>query len=330
MTSRSLFSRQWGHQRVARRIRAAFTLVELLTVVAIIGVLIGLLLPAVQAAREAARRTSCTNNLKQLGLAVHGHHNALKFVPPGFQSYGRSGPSDYSWRDGFGVGWNVFLFPFMEQQAVFDGFVTALKTKNASYVLYTPIAVGDIRWDQGGNAVYKTILTDVICPSDTLPQLNPHAGKSDDNWPKSNYLGMAGNDALHSRWQDGGLEYDYEGSGMFFPNSQVRFRHVTDGLSNTLLFAEQSGNQSSTWCGVRFGKYLDFVLKSSHDDWPYRINSPASHSHAIRNAVRSNHPGGAMFCLADGSVVFLNETIAPALYDDLGTRAGGEAARVPN
>jgi prepilin-type N-terminal cleavage/methylation domain-containing protein len=306
----------------------AFTLIELLAVIAIIGLLIALLLPAVQSARESARRITCTNNLKQLGLAAHAHHASLELLPPGFQSHALNHESEIAWHQGFGVGWNVFLLPFMEQQGLFDGFLTALRTKNPHYVPYTPITLGEIRWDQGGSQAYKTIISGVMCPSDLLPSLNPHMGKSNDLWPKSNYLAMAGKDALRGNWT--ALGYDYKGSGMFWPNSQVRFAHVRDGLSNTLMFGEQSDKQSSTWCGPRFGKHLHHVLKSGKNDWAYRINAPPITVWTSRHAIRSNHPGGVLFCLADGAVVFISEMIEPILYEGLGTRAGGEVGCVPN
>lgn len=330
-TGGGLCTRSPGAFRVVHPIgsRTALTLVELLVVIAIVAVLVGLLLPSIQAARETARRISCSNNLKQLGLAAHAHHNSMNWLPPGFQSHALTHvDSATAWSGGFGVGWNVFLLPFMEQATVFDGFMNALRTKNPHYVPYTPITRGETRWDQGGNQAYKTIINGVMCPSDMLPSLNPNAGKSDDNWPKSNYFAMAGNDNLRGNW--GTLGYDYKGSGMFWPNSQVSFAHVRDGLSNTLMFGEQSDKESSSWCGVRFGGYFHAALKSSRNGWEYQINAPPTTAWTSRHAIRSNHPAGVAFCLADGSVVFISEMIAASLYEGLGTRAGREPGCVPN
>lgn len=124
--------------------KSGFTLVELLVVIAIIGVLIALLLPAVQAAREAARRMQCTNNLKQLGIGMHNHHDTKGLFPPGFRSISETNTSG-NWKTSHALGWCVFLLPFMEQNSLYEETLGFIKSNNAAFTLDEPVQTGLIK-----------------------------------------------------------------------------------------------------------------------------------------------------------------------------------------
>ena len=207
---------------VRKHSRTGFTLVELLVVIAIIGILVGLLLPAVQAAREAARRMQCSNNVRQLGIAVHNYESAYRRLPSGWVASNAHGEP--------GWGWAAALLPFMEGSN-----------------LHQQIEA-DIH-DQ----VRVTVVPTFLCPSDTGANLFEIAegdghdhdhdaryrvGRIDDEGEKlfqvskSNYVGMFGTFELE--------DAPYNGNGMFYGNSRIKFRDVTDGLSNTLMVGERN------------------------------------------------------------------------------------------
>ncbi|MGL6193726.1 MAG: DUF1559 domain-containing protein [Thermoguttaceae bacterium] len=298
--------------------QSAFTLVELLVVIAIIGILIALLLPAVQAAREAARRMQCTNHLKQLGLAMHNHHDATGQFPRGTLSAAESN----SWTDRHALGWNVFLLPYMEQQATYDYLMQILKQNNADMDLSKPLQAGNFDWWTNANPNAATIQISYLrCPSCPMEDTNRHLG----NNAKTNYVGIAGNDDLYLNWQPHG--FNFRGTGIFYPNSKTTMGTMSDGTSNTLIFGEIHGRGDSpatTWVGINVGNYLNGILKSTRNHAVYRINAPTSVNQW--NPVRSMHTGGANFARGDGSVTFLSETIDPVIYDAAGTCAGGESA----
>lgn len=215
--------------------RRAFTLVELLVVIAIIGVLVGLLLPAVQAAREAVRRSSCQNNLHQLALAGHNYHSSFNQLPSGWVSSGNSNLPGWSWAAG--------MLGEMEQNN-----------------LYEQIDFGVPIHDSSHRAVRETSIKSMICPSDTGSTLfeiaegeehddhddhddhdhdHDHHGENVDEGDhklfriaKANYSGVFGTFELH--------DAPFAGDGLFYANSALRFRDVTDGLSTTLMFGERS------------------------------------------------------------------------------------------
>ena len=330
----------------------AFTLVELLVVIAIIGILIALLLPAVQAAREAARRMQCTNNLKQLGLAMHNHHDSLKLFPPGSLSTTRTNPDQAVPDSGAGVhalGWNFFLLPYMEATATYEHTAQILRRENPNITFDRPIETGVIRWwtprqtSTPENNGARIVISYLQCPSCPMDEYNINAGNMGEN-AKSNYIAIAGNDRLSLNWQglrnpvNTGDVLSYKGSGIFYPNSKVKMGGISDGTSNTVMFGEIHGRQSeavgnspaSVWIGLSQGNYLNGIMKSTRDsatkdnDQPrYRINYPANLD--AWNAVRSLHTGGANFGVADGSVQFVSETIDADTYDTLGSRMSGKS-----
>jgi prepilin-type N-terminal cleavage/methylation domain-containing protein len=310
--------------------KSGFTLVELLVVIAIIGVLVALLLPAIQSAREAARRMRCGNNLKQLAVALHNYESAYKKLPPGWiASTGlmHTGSDSGTGTDGWGSwGWPAIILKYIEQSNLSD----ALK-------------VGDLDMrraldDPALLELMQTRLPAFICPSDIAPRLNdkrPITGFS--NQPRllatSNYVG----------WNSGSFGWipgtggPQERLGIFSMNSQTRLSEVTDGLSNTFAFGERSYKNAETLTGNRiacgaavvfgnrwgthrenarrnplFGNTNTLGLGEGH------INStltgdptnPGLNNNSIcARGVFSYHPNGAQFALVDGSTHFINQNI---------------------
>src|SRR5262249_8657717 len=215
--------------------RLAFTLIELLVVIAIIAILIGLLLPAVQQVREAANRTACQNNLKQIGLALHSFHDARKRFPPGYWDP-RPPP-----QLGPGWGWPVYLLLYLEQAP-----------------LYRALKVDSELFGSGKNLAPPTPLTQTAlsifrCPSDTGPAINPNY----DNHATSNYRGVMAGRAPVIATAAGNvvkLNTPFDAfDGMFWRNSKVRVADVTDGLSNTLAVGEtalDAGRWGGIWAGA--------------------------------------------------------------------------------
>ena len=332
--------------------RKGFTLVELLVVIAIIGILIAVLLPAVQAAREAARRTQCVNTLKQLALAAHQYHDVVGTFPAAILL------SQYDpVRDRYrGASLFVFLLPYMEQGNLYDQWDFADPNKNFSGGLRSRAARGP----------------NLLCPSEPESE-NPLCyssrltGSSVDRHIKvTSYAGNAGTRSYHP--DSGFLETD----GIFFgagpgsqplPNQQpVRLADVTDGASNTLFFGERSRwdpnyntfaergwdwplRYYGNWCGTS-RLSLAHVTLSSYSPINYRLPfsydtragaSPPAGAAADFTyyidlrvcAFGSSHPGGANFALADGSVRFLSETISLMTFRALSTRRGGETVTGP-
>jgi prepilin-type N-terminal cleavage/methylation domain-containing protein/prepilin-type processing-associated H-X9-DG protein len=302
--------------------RGGFTLIELLVVLAIIAILIGLLLPAVQKVREAAARTRCVNNLKQLGLACHGYHDANQALPPGYRA---SGPYvDGATDTAPGWGWAAFLLPFLEQDNLFRqiNFNAPLQAQPA-----------------GG-----TVLPLFLCPSDRPP---PGA------FPVPDALGgtVARAAACSYAACVGGDESDVTdatGRGVFYRNSRTRLTDITDGTSQTILVGERAwSNANGVWAGAISGGVCRrgegnrnpgaasaslpaaaLVLAHSH------LNNATTDSDGGLDDFSSNHPGGSNFVFADGSVHFLRSisgdnadgtfTAASVAFQALGTRAGGE------
>ncbi len=299
--------------------RKAFTLVELLVVIAIIGILVAMLLPAVQAAREAARRMSCSNNMKQIGLGLHLYHDTFRQFPPGWRGYDlTTGQPD--WLGDPGWGWCAAILPYMEQQNLYD----------ESLRFELPITAHE---NEQGRTTYLPMFR---CPSDIGDQMfELHAGHDHMHgvpsqsglagfpllMPTANYVGVFGTVDLHDACENGPCR----GDGVFFLNRGIRMAEISDGLSQTLMVGERSSKLSySTWVGA--------VAHAEHG--PARVvgvgryppNSEACPEHYIHN-FSSLHPAGTHFLRADGSVRLILETIDRDVYLKLCTRANGDIIR---
>ncbi len=339
-------------QNVLRR--RAFTLIELLVVIAIIAILIALLLPAVQQAREAARRTQCKNNMKQLGLALHNYHDTHNALPPGCLAIpNAAGTAPDRTRGGWG--WNAFVLPYVDQGPLYN----QLNPNGDNFPTNT-----------AGHLV-QTSLTMMVCPSDASPAVNTYGGFADVNqngMGKSNYPAVSGAVSVETNQWAANVIAASGGNavaGMFNYNSATKFRDVTDGMSNTFACAERAWDGSpvkddlrtdrngttyaafdanpslgwsgplprkgSVWAG-RYGhlpvasgpnagtntgeKYATFVRVTNSDKFvPNGAGAPAA---------SSMHVGGAQYLLGDGSVRFIGENIDRNTFRYLGCMSDGQ------
>ncbi len=312
---------------------AGFTLIELLVVVAIIGTLVGLLLPAVQAAREAGRRTACANGIRQLGLALHHFHDHSGRFPSGWLGAPTGSVPAGDEDEQPGWGWGSKLLPQLDAGPLADRIDLTAKVFDADGA--DPMA--DIR---------QTVVSAFLCPSDTAGptetagvigvgeedghEENGHEEEADSEEEhashavdggslhtlclaaKSNYVGMFG-------WQYEIDEKPAAGDGIFFRNSRISFRHISDGTSKTIMLGERGSRMgSSLWAGVPVGAESMRARVVGVGD-----HAPNGSDHF--DDFSSGHPGGVHFVYADGSTHFLNESIDETVYHGLSTRAGGEA-----
>jgi prepilin-type N-terminal cleavage/methylation domain-containing protein len=322
----------------------AFTLVELLVVIAIIGILIALLLPAVQAAREAARRSQCLNNLKQIGVALHNYHDTHKCFPPGYQGDPRNDAAGCGTIDcpgtataGLGWGWAVFILPFEEQGSLYD----ELWVNRGQAVCDHPTGTQATFATSGGRdqpALQRTILSAYVCPSATDPDLNyGRVWASNNYYGKSNYKGVCGVD-----WNGVNTTSGY--AGIFrniYVNGCARMRDVRDGTTNAFAIGETFNNRqfgaTDTAISASFAAYYGGIWLGIAPDTRAAgcvgQLAPAPSSYAVNgnsiNAFGSLHPGGGQFCLADGSCRFVSENADQDTISALGTINDGQVAQVP-
>jgi len=305
--------------------RHGFSLIELLVVTAIIAVIIGLLLPAVQKVREAAARAACSNNLHQLAIAVHSYHDANKVFPS-------NGPDDTHFQAPIGGNyrnwsWLAEILPYVEQGPLYNQLGIPNSTLNAN-----PAAIAQ---------PVKAFL----CPSDGAFNGQPRTNAADFGTipiGQTNYKGVSGSNWTFGNWAAGNSNGYSEGNGIFYRtdgqtppapghgHGPLAMVEITDGTSNTFMIGEDIP-ELNRWCA-----------------WPYANTCTGTCAIPLNNALlegqpgfgninnwqnlysfRSRHINGANFAFADGSVQFINQSIDLTLYRSLSTYAGGEAAARP-
>ncbi|MEM7812819.1 MAG: DUF1559 domain-containing protein [Planctomycetota bacterium] len=338
-----------------------FTLIELLVVIAIIAIIVALLLPAVQQAREAARRTACKNNLKQIGLAIHNYHDTYGMMPPGVVPQDNPGwrdlagrpandicgePTLESWKGGWS--WMAMIYPFLELENLYERL--GVGTRRLAEL------GGDLNGDPAFQAQFQQPINVFLCPSDAVPSVHEHYGFTmtsqglppNGNFnatqialPVAAYVGNHSTQGMHPHdvtqpysTTDGECRPD-DFDGVFGINSRIRFRDVTDGLSNTIFVGEraysyvldrngdvanedvaQGGALHLTGVAVSFPNENRLTFSWAHSvginrdadlngngvyqDWEVRES---------RAGYYSLHPGGAQFLLGDGSIRFISESI---------------------
>lgn len=326
--------------------RQGFTIVELLVVVAIIGVLAGLLLPAVQRARESGRRTACGNNLRQLALGLANHESAKDEYPVGsesrsFPAFRRVTPQHCRWST------LAHLAPYYERQDLLDG----LDRSVPLYIDLRPDAIAP-----QNKPIVKLLVSLFLCPSDRGIAVSPIFGPT-------NYAANAGSGS-------DGTPYDTD--GLFFINSQIQIKDIADGTSKTVAFSESllGDSASTSRANVTPANAYQFIMSAPLSDasctstavwnfsdprgfsWANGEYRTTMYNHQFSpndarmdclgvlmnpggqmdrlyaaygwRAARSRHPGGVNVMMADGSGQFVGDTVDPAVWKALATRAGGE------
>jgi prepilin-type N-terminal cleavage/methylation domain-containing protein/prepilin-type processing-associated H-X9-DG protein len=338
----------------SRTRRCAFTLIELLVVVAVIAILIALLLPAVQKVRESANRTKCSNNLKQLGLAMHGYHDANQAFPRGCGMDPNS--------TAYGSSWMVLLLPYIEQNNIYSRWQF---TGSSGW------------WNSSNMALIANVtIPSYRCPSTPMPAAYQVTSPISPVLMVVSYVGVAGSslDTYQNTINNGVVS----GGGILFPNSAVRFADILDGTSNTLMIGEQSdyirsSNGQGSIMGFVPGGDFDKVSWTGQGTvgWPcgcpgtgappawmaipgsanvngfqamgttncvterYGINERAGLFPGVKTndsynqPFTSAHPNGAVFLFADGSVRFLTNDTPTLTLQQLASRADGAVVSLP-
>ncbi len=331
--------------------RRAFTLVELLVVITIIGILIALLLPAVQSAREAARRLQCTNNLKQTALAAHLYHDVHRQFPPGYgyfkTAYASGSGSEPEWP------WCVRLFPFIEQQALAD----IMQSRWGFYSGTTSTKPADLV------PVYTTMIPNWQCPSDPTASQHRNAnGKCGSSGLKTARMSYAAN--LGVGPMEGvivpasklltGLSSSERVPGVFGHNHGARISDIRDGTTNTTMLSELiCGGECTIRCAQHYDEgpvfsadYCpndmtpDLVRHCDSDDGASGAQAPClpgstnnvggnfggtlTKLNMVVHTARSKHPGGVNVAMCDGSVRFVSESLSLRVWQSIATPSGGE------
>ncbi len=291
--------------------RRGFTLIELLVVIAIIAILVALLLPAVQQAREAARRTQCKNNLKQLGLALHNYHDVHRTFPPGTIGDGPVATAQNAVRE-YGWNWTVYVLPFVDQAPLFNQLNPGTTLAEDAFLSATLAPL------------MQQLYPAFRCPSDTGPDTAADANRvfpgdfvvnGGDSFSVSNYAAVNSSNVP-----------DQTPDGAFAHASKTRIRDITDGTSNTFAIGERAWELPETGGGLYTARAAlmflneapastspaneNFGLLESHGTGCASINATGAIVNcARRTAFSSRHVGGAQFLLMDGAVRFVSENI---------------------
>ncbi len=328
-----------------RSLRRAFTLIELLVVIAIIGTLVGLLVPAVQKVREAAGRMSCSNNLKQIGVALHNYHDTNRMFPPGYTD-GNTNPNSTPDNDvGPGWGWAAYLLPFVEQDTLYKqiDFTKPVGVGPNAAVCQVPVRLYQCPSDGFIRDTFVVYDSSFSTPIATVASAN-YVGCN--GWIEcfngaGGNPGTAGNDGLVGGSGTGGV-------GLFYRNSRTKIASVKDGLSNTIFVGERSSDHAPvTWTGAIAGGRCPAWMANQpptpyapppgppYDNADFGEAFVLAHGNATHvpsadfpifdpDVFYSMHTHGANFLFGDGSVHFLSSSINPYTYQYLCTIAGGE------
>lgn len=270
-----------------RKNEFGFTLVELLVVVAIIGILIGMLLPAVQQVREAARRTACANNLVQIGLAIHNYEFAHEHLPPGVAD--KKGPI-LATPVGLHVGHLVEILPYIEQRGIANNFDKSIGTYAAA-----------------NKPAREMVIPTFSCPS------FPEQQNADGSAGLTNYAGCHHGDET---------PIDKDNNGVLFLNSKISYGDILDGSSNTILVGEMLPYDNSLgWASGTRSSLRNMSEIVDPEDWQLVRSIPPAPN--VVGGFGSMHSSGANFCFAGGSVQFLMQTLDDELRANLGDRDDG-------
>lgn len=306
--------------------RRGFTLIELLVVIAIIAILVAILLPAVQQAREAARRSQCKNNLKQIGLALHNYHDVHETFPPAYIDLRYGPPGTVADNDGHWA-WSVFIAPQLELQSVWDAFEPS--NRRATEAM------------QVAQGVFQKPYAAFRCPTESQPDY--HQASSAPGWaientsnsnqglPITNYM-VSNNITGVRQFGPGNPRIGTDGAiGAFYRNSKINLRDFKDGPSNTILVGERAYEMTGPTGVVRGNAGTLFAVRDANGNGPSAqdvgggwnqglitiassVRYPINHSYPATDSSEnqsftSNHAGGVQFLMGDGRVIFLSDNI---------------------
>jgi len=316
-------SRLIAPQRDAAAKRSGFTLIELLVVIAIIGVLVGLLLPAVQQAREAARRSTCGNKIRQLAVALHNFESGKRQFPAGGTILNTGlacNLTDGNLQNETGAPWSIWILPYMEGLSLYEdfdfnkAFCARYGNRNGVHMV--------------ANSVHQFTPNDQFhCPSDP--------NSRSDTFNTNYHACMGGGAAADAACNNTVSRYFFK-NGIFYANSATKFKDITDGTTQVILLGEtkyarhrdgDEGSSASWASGMTVGAggeplgttaTMDGINSSTHDP------AQTLDYGVFTRVFGSNHPGGAQFALADASVRLISENISLDVYRRLGQRASGD------